>query len=612
MKKVFMIISLGIVAISCAKENNVSEEPQQGIEKKGREVSFIVSVEGRSDTRSTISASDNFTWESTDRAAVYTNQNDTIHLKPTQITGDGATFVGTLKDDSDFIPEGAVVVYPAARLKGSKDTPAVEFPSQYDNPSKTQGPTLAAVVTSDKTLLFYYLAGTVKVSISDLPSIATSVKVNTVDPDNQTNPVICTGTYPLVVVENTPSLDSDNASNTGNQITINSPSSDHMYIPLPTEGSQRLYLDVMYNSTSIHYEQLTFTTVGEGDNVIKKNGGNVTRNMFASMPAISINPDVYLVSDFGGSEASTKLTSKTGTTYSSNSYNLLNPGVNGKTFRFNVVYTKQDPDITVQYGYSSTTDGSSGGTLSVGQTNKARLYKGGRYSVAFNYVDGTYTTTKSAGMYVIGTDNYWAFDNNNDNGQAMTSLAGGIYVWQGEPGNTGIKFYEAGLTSWTSGTYGSNGEGDGKTDISVTSDAATTLLFRNIGSEYWAANWSENSASTRTRKAYKIITGNSDCSSVKLLGVGGDWSTGITLTQLYGKHIWGKEGVSVASNSQVKFLIGSTYAGSYGSSDGSVDLSTFNMYGLQGGANGKNFSLPAGTYDIYFDDEDWYCYIVKK
>lgn len=36
MKKVFMIISLGIVAISCAKENNVSEEPQQGIEKKGR------------------------------------------------------------------------------------------------------------------------------------------------------------------------------------------------------------------------------------------------------------------------------------------------------------------------------------------------------------------------------------------------------------------------------------------------------------------------------------------------------------------------------------------------------------------------------------------------
>ena len=599
MKKIFTFLFVPAVllgcTLSCSKINEDINSAESENIINGQTVSFAVSVEDIN-TKATISSATNFTWESTDKVAVYSHGGERVILSPTSISGGEATFEGTLSSGEDYIPDGALVVFPADRLASAT---SVTFPSSYSSSDKTQGPTLVAKVSS-KNLTFKYLAGTLKVVITDVPAIATSIYINTRTADNN-DTVICTGIYTIDFSGVNPALTSP--SSTGNNITITNTSggSKTMYIPLPTAGDQKVWIDVKNGGTSLYYSSLTLS-----------GAKTVTRALFADMPSLTINPSVYLVSDFSGSETSTLLSSHSGSVYSTNEYNLLNPGVNGKLFRFNVVYTKPDPDVTVNYGFAAVTDGSTTGTFLSGQTNKARLYKGGRYSIAFNYVDGSFTTTKTAGMYVIGNNNYWTFDNSNEHNQAMTSLAGGIYVWQGDPKNSGIKLYEAGKTSWTTGTYGANGEGDGKDDISVTSGTATTVLFRYESGDYWAENWSEGGASTRTKRAFKIITGDTSTSYVKLMGVGDDWTTGIALAKMYGNHIWGKEDISVASASQVKFNVGGTYAGSYGASDGSIDLSTLYAYGTLGGASGKNFALPAGTYDVYFDDQDWYCYIVKK
>jgi len=598
MKKIITFLFASVIllgsSLSCSKEIKGDDYENNLV---GRTVSFSVCVEDIN-TKATLSSNTDFTWELTDEAAVYSHEGERVILSPTDIKGNEANFKGTLTSGTDYIPEGALVVFPADRLASAT---TVTFPNTYVSPEETQGPTLVAKVSSKK-LTFKYLAGTLKITITDVPSIATSLYVNTVNSTNDNEHVVCTGTYTVDFSGDTPSL--TNPSSTGNNISISNTTSGSktFYIPLPTTGDQKMYLDVKkQGGTTLYYASVTLSSAN-----------TVTRNLYAVLPDLTIAPSVYLVSDFSGSETSTLLSSHSGSVYSTDSYNLLNPGVNGKLFRFNVVYTKPDPDVTVNYGFDAVTDGSTSGTFTSGQTNKARLYKGGRYSIAFNYVDGSFTTTKTAGMYVIGTNNYWSFDNSNEHNQAMTSLAGGIYVWQGDPQNSGIKLYEAGKTSWTTGTYGSNGEGDGKSNISVTNGTTTTVLFRYESGDYWAENWTEGGAPTRTKRAYKLITNDATTTSVKLMGVGGDWSTGISFTKLYGNHIWGKEGVSVASACQVKFNVDGTLAGSYGSSDGDVDLSTFYAYGTLGGDGGKNFALPAGTYDIYFDDQDWYCYLVKK
>ena len=77
MKKYLFIIAATCVALACSKENiqndATPENEQTGVSVEGDMISFVVDVESTSDVKATISSNTNFTWESTDRAAVYTS-----------------------------------------------------------------------------------------------------------------------------------------------------------------------------------------------------------------------------------------------------------------------------------------------------------------------------------------------------------------------------------------------------------------------------------------------------------------------------------------------------------------------------------------------------------
>ena len=172
MKKYLFIIAAAAAVLACEKVNSVDEiidnpaTPIEQVMPAGQQISFAATVEG-SESKATLSSATNFTWESTDRAAVISHNGNKILLVPSSISGASATFTGTL-GDGDSIDEDAVVVFPAARLT---DGGKVLFPSSYDSAELTQGPTLAAQVKS-KALAFKYLAGTVKLTINNIPSIA--------------------------------------------------------------------------------------------------------------------------------------------------------------------------------------------------------------------------------------------------------------------------------------------------------------------------------------------------------------------------------------------------------------------------------------------------------
>ena len=142
-KYLFMIATVSIV-LACAKENIQNDAtPEKAQDAKGN-ISFVVDVESASDVKATISASDNFTWEASDRAAVFTSEGHKVVLTPSDISGGVATFTGEVTS-GETVPEGAIVVYPADFLTAAN---TVTFPAEYT--SNGQGTVLAAKVASGR------------------------------------------------------------------------------------------------------------------------------------------------------------------------------------------------------------------------------------------------------------------------------------------------------------------------------------------------------------------------------------------------------------------------------------------------------------------------------
>lgn len=399
MKKFFGILIFTAVVLSCSKEN-VESQDQPEITSNGRQVCFTVTVEGVDDTRATISSSTNFTWESTDRAAVFSHSGEKVELVPSSISGGSATFTGTLTSDSDYIDEGALVVYPAARLTGTGAAPTVTFPAEYSSASETQGPVLAAKVVSGGPLAFKYLAGTLKITITDVPSVATKFYVNTRNADNSGD-VVCTGIFSVDFSGDTPSLTS--GASTGQNITITNTASGStsLYIPLPTAGEQKVYLDVKT------------TKISESENLFSKGVSltstkAVARNSFISMPALTINPSVYMISDMTSWEHGSKVEmTKVGNTAS-----ITMNAIANRHWRPIVVYPT---GYWVFYGFTGSDNEAASGTFnnvtstSEGSRKSAIVYStAGNYTLSFNYVTGAYSAASNGttSAFYTGTNTY--------------------------------------------------------------------------------------------------------------------------------------------------------------------------------------------------------------
>ncbi|MGI6313866.1 MAG: hypothetical protein ACOXZI_06045 [Candidatus Cryptobacteroides sp.] len=561
MKKYIYILIAAAAVMACQKEKiNVGQE----LPVQGNKVEFTATVESAASKAIVASASE-FTWEASDKAALITTNGIRLELAISNISGKSATFTANVPD-SDSITEGTLVVYPASLLNNDG---TVTFPTSYTNGKGADGPALAAKVSSTRTLDFKYLAGTIKFTIADVPAIATSIDVKARNSDDNAD-FTCTGTYTVDFSGATPSLIGETTPGSSVSISGLVAGSNTVSLPLPRTGDQKVVVSVKYNTETLFTKSVTLSGTKA-----------VTRNFYAAMPALNINPEVYIIGDRIGWNTTDAPVAAVLGSVASTDFTVLRK----RYFRAIVKYG----DFEVNYGFAELdVNAGANGTLVAGQSNAPFIAYSGVYTITFDYTSGAYTVTKTATspLYMIGVNNVWAFDSSTNPFTVIPNT--NLLYWKGTSTHTEYKVYEYGITGWdVNYAYGSNYKGN--------LDGPIIANGSNCGN----GDNTEGCAVFDFR-GYRYVYGKTaeGATSVVLMGVDNDWTTGISLTKIENTRIWHKTNVVVATNAEVKFVENGSVWYGYGTN--------YNM-----GANpdrdnlstsGNNMILPAGTYDIYYID----------
>lgn len=553
MKKYLLMIAAASVLFACAKENIQDDAtPGNGQYAEGN-ISFVVDVESASDVKATISSSDNFAWEDSDRAAVYTSEGTKVVLTPSGISGGVATFTGDVPS-GETVAEGAIVVYPAAFLTGPS---TVTFPDSYT--TNGQGTVLAAKVASDRKLNFKYLAATMKATITDVPSIATSITV--------TSTAVLTGAYSIDFSGDTPAISTSSSAKT---ITFTSPSEGNnvLVVPIPTTGSaQTITYSVKYN---------------ESDLFIKSTNKTLNRNTYMSMAALTIEPSVYLVSDMTSWADGEKVEmSLTGT----NASFTIN-AIGGKHWRPIVVYPT---GFWAFYGFtgsdSSLTSGTFNDVTSIPDGKMSALVNAsaGNYTLSFNYVTGVYSSssTGTIGDFVIGDS---SFGNRQNMNKLTSTLAYNVRQW-GNGGGTLYAYYNNDYAASQGGYY-------------YVSSENYYLWVYNFSTNTLTATWFDyNSA-----KSWGVVNLYGSFDSWKSIDSGG----GLPFTNITGTPAWFLD-VDWDSETTFRFNGLSITSMPYDDARGYLSsyIPTVTKIDNDGYGN-TNFKVAAGKYTIvFYENQKW-------
>ena len=267
-------------------------------------------------------------------------------------------------------------------------------------------------------------------------------------------------------------------------------------------------------------------------------------------------------------------------------------------FRFAVKYGA----LTVDYGYSAGKDYNNSDPFLANNTQGAKITSPGVYSVAFNFMTGAYTVTKTNEiMYLIGINGDWdTFDSSTN---PLTPVFGKMLVWKGTPSNEEFKAYVYGETGWGTDNPNIHGAssakevagpiytGDSAKNCGTDKDDVVMVVF-----DYGTSPW-YHSAGLVSDAAEKVVIEG----TFKYNGTTGEWTeeTGIALA----KHatyprIWYKEHFTIETAGLMKFVEnGSKW---YGGAEGMSVASYLNYRVYEDG--GKNITIPAGTYTVYYND----------
>ena len=563
MKKYLFMIAATCVVLACSKENIQSDatpdNEQSGVSIEGNKISFVVDVESTSDVKATISSNTNFTWGSTDRAAVYTSDGSyKVELTPTEIDGCKAEFIGTVPSGKT-VADGAIVVYPADFLTAAN---TVTFPAAYDDATETKGrgTVLAAKVASGRKLTFKYLAATLKATITDVPSIATSITVEST--------AVLTGAYDIIFSEGTPSLSSP--SSTAQKITFNSPSAGNniLVVPVPATGSsQTITYSVKYNESNLFTKNTTKT---------------LNRNTYMSMADLTIAPSVYLVSDMTSWTDGEKVPMILSGTDASFTINA----VAGKHWRPIVVYPT---GFWVFYGFTGSDSSETSGTFNditavdSGKMSALVNASAGNYTLNFNYVTGAYSSTSTGTIagFQIGD----ASHGNLQNMTKLTStLAYNVRQW-GNDGGTLYAYYNNDYAASQGGNY-------------FVSSENYYLWVYNFSTNTLTATWFDyNSA-----KSWGVVNLYGSFDSWKSIGSGG----GLPFTNITGTPAWF---LDVDWDSETTFRFNGLSITSMPYDDASKYLSSYMPTVTKidnDGYGNTNFQVAAGKYTIiFYENQKW-------
>ena len=436
MKKYIYILITAAAVMACQKEKtNIEQLPVQG-----NKVEFTATVESAA-AKATVASATEFTWEASDKAALYTTGGVKLLLTISNISGASATFTANVPE-GDAIAEGALVVYPASLLTAAGK---VTFPTSYTNGKGADGPALAAKVSSARTLAFKYLAGTIKFTIADVPAIATSIDVKTLNTADDSD-FTCTGTYTVDFGGATPYLVGEASPGSSVSITGLAAGSNTVTLPLSCNGNQKVAVSVKYGDNTLFTKSVTLAEA----NAVK-------RNFYAAMPALNINPKVYIVGDRIGWNTTAAPESTLSGSVASTDFTVLGK----RYFRAIVKYGT----LEVNYGLTeSGVNAGANGTFVAGQSNATFIAYSGVYTITFDYTSAAYTVTKTATspLYMIGVNNDWdTFDSSTNPFTVIPNT--NLLYWKGTSTNTQYKVYECGITSWNAPQdayiYGSEGDG---------------------------------------------------------------------------------------------------------------------------------------------------------
>lgn len=584
MKKYLFMIAAASVVLACAKENiqndATPENEQTGISVDGDKISFVVDVESTSDVKATISSNTNFTWESTDRAAVYTSDGlYKVKLTPTEIDGGKAKFTGTVPSGKT-VAEGAIVVYPYDFLSGPS---TVTFPAAYT--TKGQGTVLAAKVASGRKLTFKYLAATLKATITDVPSIASSITV--------TSTLALTGAYTINFSESNPALF---PSSTANEITFSSPTNgnNELIIPVPTtEEAQTFTYNVNYSSNVLFTQSTTKT---------------LARNTYMSLKDVSISPEIYLKGKISANTDANWDVDYSDSGVRDNEVKMAHSGTIYTTVvslpearRFRLLY-RFPTGVFINMGPSTNGVYSGSNTLSVNNDSYLEATKG-TYSLSFNSETSVLTVTQlksNRTFYIISDKTDWAFDNSlpmvscmNDSNTDDSERA--FFVGVPYSGTDGFKIYDC--SSWKNAIGASS---ISKNDNDVNWQIGTTsnnVYVSNPGHVYTIVHG--NNAHSEFKKYDEGSEDDLKASySTKVYlrgdfaGIGDKWSDGLEMSKVspYNKLFF--IDITVTGNSRWK-----VYNGTWYGFDGNVTY--------EGTAwdtnNDDGIGIYSGNWRIYFN-----------
>lgn len=568
------MIVVACVALACSKDNIQNDATPDNVQDAKGNISFVVDVESVSDVKATISASDNFTWEASDRAAVFTSEGHKVVLTPSDISGGVATFTGEVTS-GETVPEGAIVVYPADFLTSAK---TVTFPATYT--TKGQGTVLAAKVASGRTLNFKYLAATLKATITDVPSIASSITV--------TSTQTLTGAHTIDFSGSTPTL---STSSTEKEITFSSPANgnNELIIPVPKTGAAQTFTYKVNYSSSVLFTQSTTKTLA--------------RNTYMSMAPLTINPSVYLLSNMTGwgEDDSKRLLMSVSSGVASSTLNALK----NQYFRVCIKYPSCE-DMIEMGPASSITENSENGDMNTDVSDwvdkPAVLVKDaiGKYSITYNYTTGIYgiaTLETSPSIYAVGAQNSW----NISNTDTPLVKAGKWYYVLGYNGIYKINYSGYQSNKW----HGVFGYSDSAVGAEPGIEGAD---FGNSSSE---SDWYYSSVlyDSENNRYYYWADGKDNVKAFEQIYLKGSWdgfSVGVPMTRSSANtHIWTITR-TFAANQTFKATDGDKawwgYAG---------NMECIYDYTVLAESNDNLKITEAGTYFIMFNDKTNKYHIVK-
>ncbi len=240
-------------------------------------------------------------------------------------------------------------------------------------------------------------------------------------------------------------------------------------------------------------------------------------------------------------------------------------------------------------------DASLEGTLVTDNPQAGKIEKAGMYSMTLNMMDYTYTIKElAAEYYIVGAMQGWNADAATGKTCSFYPQSATLYSYTTQFNDAGnLKIWMANDFGNWDNCYGAQTDGDNSPAGNLVGSGAGAIVcpepgaFYTITVDFGAMSYTWTKLDNQAPAEY---------STIGLIGDFNSWGGDAAMTQV-APHNWYISGLAIAAAGGLKFRANSDWAVNWGAT---LNVAEQN-YGT-GVGNGDNIAVPAGTYDVYFND----------